>query len=377
MIIEFNKPLYIGNEDEFVLDAMRSNKMSGDGKYGKLCEEWFERKLGNSKCMFTPSCTHALEMTALLLDIKPNDEIIMPSYTFVSTANAFALRGATIKFVDIWPETMNINESLIEAAITSKTKAIVPVHYAGVGCNMKVIMKIAEKYQLTVIEDAAQGMMSTYMDKQLGSIGHLATYSFHETKNFTSGGEGGLLIINDKKFIERAEIIREKGTNRNNFFRGLVDKYTWIDVGSSYLPSELQAAYLWGQLQKTEEITIDRLENWNIYKKGLIKLESSKKIELPVVPLKCKHNGHIFFIKCANLEERTKLMYYLKSKNINSVFHYVPLHSAPAGNILGSFVGDDRYTTHESERILRLPLWYGISKEKILRVIKEINEFYK
>jgi dTDP-4-amino-4,6-dideoxygalactose transaminase len=377
MIIEFNKPLYIGNEDEYVLDAMRSNKMSGDGKYGKLCEEWFERKLGSSRCMFTPSCTHALEMAALLLDIKSTDEVIMPSYTFVSTANAFALRGASIKFVDIRPETMNINESLIEAAITSKTKAIVPVHYAGVGCDMDVIMKLAEKYQLIVIEDAAQGMMSTYMDKHLGSIGHLATYSFHETKNFTSGGEGGLLLINDKKFIERAEIIREKGTNRNNFFRGIVDKYTWMDIGSSYLPSELQAAYLWGQLQKTEQITIDRLENWNLYKKGLIKLESSKKIELPVVPLKCKHNGHIFFIKCANLEERTKLMYYLKSKNISSVFHYVPLHSAPAGNILGSFVGDDRYTTLESERILRLPLWYGISKEKIQIIIKNINEFYE
>ncbi len=272
MNIEFNKPLYIGNEDEFVLEAMRSNKMSGDGKYGKLCEDWFERKIGASKCMFTPSCTHALEMAALLLDIKLNDEVIMPSYTFVSTANAFTLRGATIKFVDIRPETMNINEDLIEGAITSRTKAIVPIHYAGIGCNMEIIMKIAEKYQLIVIEDAAQGMMSTYMDKQLGSIGHLATYSFHETKNFTSGGEGGLLIINDKKFIERAEIIREKGTNRNNYFRGLVDKYTWIDIGSSYLPSELQAAYLWGQLANAEKITLNRVESWNSYKKGLLNL---------------------------------------------------------------------------------------------------------
>ena len=376
MNIEFNKPLYIGNEDEFVLEAMRSNKMSGDGKYGKLCEEWFQRKLGSNKCMFTPSCTHALEMAALLLDIKPNDEVIMPSYTFVSTANAFALRGAKIKFVDIRPETMNINELLIEAAITSKTKAIVPVHYAGVGCEMDVIMRIAEKHQLIVIEDAAQGMMSSYVNKQLGSIGHLAAYSFHETKNFTSGGEGGLLIINDKKFTERAEIIREKGTNRNNYFRGLVDKYTWIDIGSSYLPSELQAAYLWGQLEKTDEVTKNRLENWNIYYNGLLNLVASQKIELPVVPTNCKHNAHIFYIKCANLYERTKLMNYLKSKNINTVFHYVPLHSAPAGNIIGNFIGADKYTTIESERILRLPLWFGISKEKIQKVISEINEFY-
>ncbi|WP_286822811.1 dTDP-4-amino-4,6-dideoxygalactose transaminase, partial [Idiomarina sp. UBA1919] len=305
--IPFNKPPYTGLEDEYVLEAIRGDKISGDGPYGKRCQEWFQNKLGVSKTLLTPSCTAALEMAAILVDIQPGDEVIMPSFTFVSTANAFVLRGAKIVFVDVRPDTMNIDERKIEAAITYKTKAIVPVHYAGVGCEMDCIMDIAERHDLYVIEDAAQGMMSTYKGQALGAIGHLGAFSFHETKNYTSGGEGGLLIVNDKQFLERAEVIREKGTNRSQFFRGMVDKYQWVDVGSSYLPSELQAAYLCAQLQNAEKINAARLKAWDKYFSELRDLEASGLIQLPTLSEGCKHNAHMFYLKVANLEERSAL----------------------------------------------------------------------
>jgi len=306
--IPFNKPCYTGNEDKYVLDSMRSLHISGNGPYTKKCEEWFENRLKCKRALLTPSCTHALEMAAILMDIKPGDEIIMPSYTFVSTANAFVLRGAKVVFVDIRPDTMNIDENLIENAITERTKAVCVVHYAGVGCEMDKIMKIADKYNLYVIEDAAQGMMAEYKGKPLGTIGRLGAFSFHETKNYTSAGEGGLLIVNDDKFIERAEIIREKGTNRSQFFRGMVDKYTWVDIGSSYLMNDVSAAYLWGQLEVAEEINEFRLRAWNRYYNGLLELEKEGFIELPTVPKHCRHNGHIFYIKVENLRIRTELL---------------------------------------------------------------------
>ena len=375
--IPFNTPPHTGHEDQYVLAAMRSPKISGDGEYGHKCQAWFEQQLDCFKTLLTPSCTQALEIAALLIDIKPGDEVIMPSYTFVSTANAFVLRGAEIVFVDIRPDTMNINETLIEAAITSKTRAIVPVHYAGVGCDMTVINAIADKYGLYVIEDAAQGMMASFEGKPLGTLGHMATFSFHETKNFTSGGEGGLLILNDEQFVQRAEIIREKGTNRSQFFRGMVDKYTWVDAGSSYLPSELQAAYLWGQLKLVQEITQNRLNTWNAYLEGLQALEQAGHITLPVIPPNCQHNGHIFYIKCKDLAERTALLAYMKHTAIMAVFHYVPLHSAPAGHQFSRFHGQDRYTTQESEKLVRLPLWYGLGQDAIMRVVAAINQFYR
>lgn len=376
-MIHFNHPPYTGNEDQYVLSAMRSDKISGDGEYGHKCQYWFEQKLGSPRAMLTPSCTQALEMTALLIDIQPGDEVIMPSYTFVSTANAFVLRGAKIVFVDIRPDTMNIDEKLIEAAITSKTKAIVPVHYGGVGCEMDVIMEIATRHNLFVIEDAAQGMMSTYKGRALGSIGHLAAYSFHETKNITSGGEGGLLIINDEKFIQRAEIIREKGTNRSQFFRGMVDKYSWVDVGSSYLPSEIQAAYLWGQLEWAEKITQNRLSVWNDYLTALSTLEQSGVIELPTIPPDCQHNGHMFYLKTKDLNERTALLAHLKADDIYAVFHYVPLHSAPAGQKFSQFYGTDVFTTKESERLIRLPLWYGMDSSTSSHILRSVLRFYQ
>lgn len=375
-MISFNIPSYTGNEDRHVLAAMRSNKMSGDAHFGYKCQAWFEEQLGSPKTLLTPSCTHALEMAAILLDIRPGDEVIMPSYTFVSTANAFVLRGARIVFVDIRPDTMNMDESLIEAAITPKTRAIVPVHYAGVACDMATINAIAEKYGLFVVEDAAQGMMSTFDGKPLGALGHMASYSFHETKNFTSGGEGGLLILNDERFIQRAEIIREKGTNRSQFFRGMVDKYTWVDTGSSYLPSELQAAYLWGQIERADDITQNRLRIWNTYNDGLQQLEASGYIDLPVVPPACRHNGHMFYIKCKDLGARTELLAHMKKNEILAVFHYVPLHSAPAGLQFGRFHGQDRYTTSESERLVRLPLWFGMDSRDVERVIAVVKKFY-
>lgn len=326
--------------------------------------------------MLTTSCTHATEMAAILSDIEPDDEVIMPSYTFVSTANAFTLRGARIVFVDIRPDTMNIDEKLIESAITEKTKAIVVVHYAGVSCEMDTIMDIAKRHNLCVIEDAAQGMMSTYKGKPLGTIGDYGCYSFHETKNY-SMGEGGALLVKNKNNIQQAEIIREKGTNRSQYFRGEIDKYTWMSTGSSYLPSELNAAYLWAQLEAAQKIYDDRMNSWNSYYALLSDLEKKGYIELPGVPEECKHNAHMFYIKVRDLEERTQLIEYLKRENIYAVFHYIPLHSSPAGKELGQFHGEDKYTTKESERLLRLPLYYGLGGEDIEHIASKIKDFWK
>jgi len=374
-MIVFNHPSYTGNEDKHVLTAMRSGNMSGSGHFNEKCHRWFEENLGCVRALLTPSCTSALEMAAILIDTQAGDEIIMPSYTFVSTANAFVLRGAKIVFVDIRPDTMNMDETLIEVAITEKTKAIVPVHYAGVACEMDTIMELAERYGLYVIEDAAQGMMSRYRDRQLGTIGHLAAFSFHETKNYTSGGEGGLLIINDKRFVERAEIIREKGTSRSQFFRGMVDKYSWVDIGSSCLMSDIQAAYLWGQLEKADEIHQSRIAAWNNYYTALTPLDVAGHIKLPIIPNNCTHNAHIFYIKTATLKERSALLAYFKEIGILAVFHYVPLHTAVAGKRFGRFYGQDNYTTLESNRLIRLPLWFGLSQEDQAKVIDTIMAF--
>jgi dTDP-4-amino-4,6-dideoxygalactose transaminase len=376
-MIPFNKPPLTGNEAQYVLEAMQSPKISGDGDFSHKCQTWFEAKLDCKKALLTPSCTHALEMAAILIDIQPDDEVIMPSYTFVSTANAFVLRGAKIVFVDIRPDTMNIDETLIEAAITSKTKAIVPVHYAGVGCEMNSIMEIANRHGLFVIEDAAQGMMSSYNGKQLGTFGHLGAYSFHETKNYTSGGEGGLLIINDDRFVERAEIIREKGTNRSLFFRGMVDKYSWVDLGSSYLPCELQAAYLWGQLEMADTINKNRINTWQNYYHELKELKIKKLIQLPSIPDNCSHNAHMFYLKLHNLEERTDVLNHFKKHDILSVFHYVPLHSAPAGKKYGRFFGNDIFTTSESEKLIRLPMYFGIKKDEFMFIVNQLNNYFK
>lgn len=375
-MIPFNKPPYTGNEDQYVLAAVRSSKISGDGAFSKRCQTWFEEQLGCKKSLLTPSCTHALEMAALLINVQAGDEIIMPSYTFVSTANAFVLRGAKIVFVDIRPDTMNIDESLIEAAITPKTKAIVPVHYAGVACEMDAIMDIASRHQLFVIEDAAQGMMATYKGRPLGSIGHMGAFSFHETKNYTSGGEGGLLIINDERFINRAEIIREKGTNRSQFFRGMVDKYSWVDIGSSYLPCDIQAAFLWGQLERAEEINQNRLKLWQSYYEALRPLAIYGKITLPSIPEGCVHNAHMFYLKVSDLNERTALLGYLKRREVYGVFHYVPLHSAVAGPQFSRFHGDDRHTTKDSECLIRLPVWYGMQESEVSQVVDAVLEFF-
>lgn len=374
-MILFNKSPVLGTEINYITDAIQSKKLSGDGKYSKLCQKWFEDNFNCKKTLLTPSCTHALELAALLLDIREGDEIIMPSYTFVSTANAFVLRGAKIIFVDIRPDTMNIDEKKIEAAITAKTKVIVPVHYAGVACEMNAIMELAKKYNLYIVEDAAQGVMSTYNGKALGTIGHLAAFSFHETKNYTSGGEGGLLLINDESFIERAEIIREKGTNRSQFFRGMVDKYTWSDIGSSLLPSELQAAYLLAQIESAELINQERLKAWNYYYQALLPLMQSKKIELTKIPNNCKHNAHMFYLKVDDIEQRGNLIRFLKENSIQAAFHYVPLHSSPAGDKYSKFCGIDEFTTKESERLVRLPLWYGISFQQQETVVKTIYKF--
>ena len=376
-MIPFNKPACTGNEEQYVLKVMRSDKISSNGFFGKKCENWFERKLGCYKALLTPSCTAALEMAAILINVKNGDEIIMPSYTFTSTANAFVLRGAKIVFIDIRPDTMNIDENKIKAAITSKTKAIIAVHYAGVSCDMDSIMKIANRYGLFVIEDAAHGVMSTYKGKPLGTIGHLGTYSFHETKNFTSAGEGGLLIINDKKFENHAEIFREKGTNRSQFFRGMVDKYSWVNLGSNCLLNELSAAYLWGNLEKADEINKSRLNIWQKYYDGLKELENKKFIELPSIPDECVHNAHMFYLKVKDLENRNKLIQYLKGNNIMSVFHYVPLHSTPAGEKFGRFCNEDKFTTQESERLLRLPMYIGLENNNVLKIINTILNYYK
>ena len=375
-MIPFNIPPYVGKELEYVREAMEKNhKICGDGPFTKKCNEWMEKKFNVEKALLTTSCTHAMEMTAILADIKEGDEVIAPSFTFVSTVNPFVLRGAKIVFVDINPKTMNIDENLIEDAITEKTRAVLPVHYAGVACNMDKIMEIAKKYNLIVIEDAAQGVMSEYKGKPLGTIGEYGCFSFHETKNY-SMGEGGALLIRDKENIEKAEIIREKGTNRSRFFRGQVDKYTWVDKGSSYLPSELNAAYLCGQLENANLIYNDRMNSWNKYKELLQELADKNIIELQYIPEDCKHNAHMFYIKCKDLDERTELINFLKEDGINAVFHYIPLHSAEAGLRFGRFNGEDKYTTKESERLLRLPLYYGLKEEDIKFVVSKIKEFY-
>lgn len=375
-MIPFNIPPFIGNEAQHVEAAMRSGKLCGDGPYSKKCQTWFEEKFLCRKTLMTPSCTHALEMAAILLDIQPGDEVIMPSYTFVSTANAFALRGSKIIFVDIRPDTMNIDETLIEAAITPQTKAIVPVHYAGVACEMDVIMELALKYNLYVVEDAAQGVSSTYKGKPLGTIGHLGAFSFHETKNYSSGGEGGLLLINDARFEHRSEIIREKGTNRSQFFRGTVDKYSWVDIGSSYLPSELQCAYLWGQLEQMDVIFNNRMNAWNAYYVALKPLEDKGVIILPSIPNEATHNAHMFYIKVNSLNTRENLMVFLKEKGIQTAFHYVPLHSASAGKKFGIFHSKDIHTTRESDKLLRLPLWYGMKDEQIKHITDSVIAFF-
>ena len=375
-MLTFNLPPYTGNEDQYVLEAMRSPKMSGDGPFTQKCQSWFEQNLPCKRALLTPSCTAALEMAAILIDTQAGDEIIMPSYTFVSTANAFVLRGAKIVFVDIRPDTMNIDETKIEAAITNKTKAIVPVHYAGVACEMDTIMDIAQRHNLYVIEDAAQGMMSSYKGKALGTIGHLGAFSFHETKNYTSGGEGGLLISNDTKFKERAEIIREKGTNRSQFFRGMVDKYGWVDIGSSYLLNDISAAYLWGQIEKADEINQNRLATWNTYYQELKPLAEAGYIELPQVPDECQHNAHMFYLKLRNIEIRSALIEHLKAQDVMAVFHYIPLHSSKAGQDLGVLVGDDQYTTQDSERLLRLPIFYGLEKAQANKVVTVVKNFF-
>ena len=375
MHIPFNKPPYIGKESEYVLDAVNKGHISGDGEYTKKCAKKLEELSGTKRALLTTSCTHATEMAALLSDIKPGDEVIMPSYTFVSTADAFVLRGATPVFVDIRPDTMNIDETLIEDAITSKTKAIVPVHYAGVGCEMDTIMDIARRHNLTVIEDAAQAIASTYKGKALGTFGDFGCYSFHETKNI-SMGEGGALLIQNEDMIEPAEIIREKGTNRAKFFRGQIDKYTWVNYGSSYLPSDMNAAYLWAQLENIDIIQKKRLSVWNRYREGLSELEKKEYIEFGVIPDECTNNAHMFYIKVSDLETRTELISYLKENGIMAVFHYVPLHSAPAGRKFGRFNGEDRYTTKESERLIRLPLFYSIADEEVNFIIEIVKEFF-
>lgn len=374
-MIKFNVPPFIGDEITNIQKAIDSQKICGDGRFTKSCNIWMEEKFNANKVLLTTSCTHALEMAAILADIKPGDEVIMPSYTFVSTADAFVQRGATIVFVDIRPDTMNIDENLIEDAITDKTKAIVVVHYAGVSCEMDTITDIAKRHNLFVVEDAAQGVMSTYKGKALGTIGDFGCYSFHETKNY-SMGEGGAILIKDDKYIEKAEITREKGTNRSQFFRGQIDKYTWIDYGSSYLPSELNAAYLYAQLKNADKINENRLNSWHLYYDLLKPLADEGFIELPHIPEGCEHNAHMFYIKAKDLEERTKLIKFMKDNEISLAFHYIPLHSAPAGLKFGRFHGEDVYTTKESDRLVRLPMYYGLSTEEIQYVVKYIKKFY-
>ena len=374
-MINFNVPPFTGKEPEYIMEAVKAQKICGDGQFTKKCNAWLEEKTGTKKALLTTSCTHATELAALLAGVKTGDEVIMPSYTFVSTADAFVLRGAVPVFVDIRPDTMNIDEKKIEAAITDKTVGIVPVHYAGVACEMDTIMEIAKRHNLWVIEDAAQGIMSTYKGKALGTLGEFGCFSFHETKNY-SMGEGGAILIRDEKHIEDAEILREKGTNRSKFFRGQIDKYTWVNQGSSYLPSDMNAAYLWAQLEMAEEINNARLCVWEQYKRELTPLAEAGKIELPTIPEHCVHNAHMFYIKTKDLIERTRLIDYLKENGILSVFHYIPLHSAPAGIKFGRFHGEDEYTTKESERLLRLPLYYGLKAEEVSYICEKVREFY-
>lgn len=374
-MIRFNVPPYVGKETEYMKEAIDSHKICGDGEFTKRCNAWIEEHTGTAKALLTTSGTQALEMAALLSDIQPGDEVILPSYTFVSTANAFVLRGAKLVFVDIRPDTMNIDEKLIEDAITDKTRAIVPVHYAGVGCEMDTIMDIAKRHNLVVVEDAAQGVNAFYKGRALGSIGDYGCFSFHETKNY-SMGEGGAILINRPEQIEDAEIIREKGTDRSRFFRGQVDKYTWVNIGSSFLPSDINAAYLMAQLEMADEINENRLQSWARYNEGLQDLAQEGVIELPYIPEECAHNAHMFYIKTKDMEERKALISYLKERDIAAVFHYVPLHSAPAGLRFGRFHGEDRYTTKESERLLRLPMYYNLLESDQQKVIDAVHGFY-
>ena len=374
-MISFNVPPVTGKEIIYMQDAISRNKICGDGYYTKLCNKWIEDTTGIAKALLTTSCTHATELAAILCDIKPGDEVIMPSYTFVSTADAFVLRGAKVVFVDIRPDTMNIDEKLIENAITDKTVAIVPVHYAGVSCEMDTIMEIAGKYNLKVVEDAAQGVMSKYKGKSLGTIGDYGCYSFHETKNY-SMGEGGAILIRDAKDSDRAEIVREKGTDRSRFLRGQVDKYTWVAAGSSYLPSDLNAAYLYAQLEVAQQVFDDRMNSWNKYNEAFKYLKDKGVIETTFVPEECEHNAHMYYIKLDNIEERTKFINYMKENDILTVFHYIPLHSAPAGREYGVFAGEDKYTTKESERIVRLPLYYNMG-ETVDEVISKVYKYFE
>ncbi len=375
-MILFNIPPFVGTENEYIKQAIEAHKICGDGEFTKKCNAWLENRFNAQKVLLTTSGTTALDMAALLCNIQPGDEVILPSYTFSSTATAFVLAGARLVFVDIRPDTMNIDENKIEAAITAKTKVIVAMHYAGVSCEMDKIMEIARNHNLKVGEDAAQGVMSTYKGQALGTIGDFGCYSFHETKNY-SMGEGGALIINDPVYNERAEILREKGTDRSKFLRGQVDKYTWVDFGDSYLPSELNAAYLWAQLERADKINEDRLQTWRRYYEAFKPLQETGKLELPFVPDSCVHNAHMFYVKLKDLQERTEFIAFLKEKGITAVFHYIPLHSAPAGLKFGRFAGEDEYTTKESERLVRLPLYYGMAKEDVEKVIEAVCEFFK
>ena len=373
-MIDFNRPAFVGSELEYIQDAIHRGMLCGDGIYTKKCSQWMEKEFDVSRVMLTTSCTHALERAAFLCDIQPGDEVIMPSYTFVSTADAFVLRGAKIVFVDIRPDTMNLDEKLIEQAITPKTKVIVPVHYAGVACEMDTIMDIAHRHGLKVVEDAAQGVDACYKGKALGTIGDFGCYSFHETKNFTMG-EGGALLFQKEEYLEKAEILREKGTDRSKFFRGQVDKYRWMDYGSSYLPSELNAAYLYAQLEAKDKIQKKRMEIYEYYHRNLADLAAEGKLEQPYVPQECEHNAHMYYLKVKDMKVRTRLLAYLRENGICSVFHYVPLHSAPAGQKFGRFAGEDVYTTKESERLLRLPMFYNLDMEDVKRIVDVIHKF--
>ena len=374
-MIDFNKPPYVGNELEYIRQAVENRKICGDGPFTKRCNAWLEERFHAQKALLTTSGTTALDMAMLLCELKPGDEVILPSYTFSSTATAAVLAGAKLVFVDVRPDTMNIDETKIEAAITERTKVIMVMHYAGVACEMDAIMDLARRHGLMVVEDAAQGVMSTYKGRALGTIGDFGCYSFHETKNY-SMGEGGALIINNEAYNERAEILREKGTNRSKFFRGQVDKYTWVDFGDSYLPSELNAAYLWAQLEQADAINENRLATWNAYDEAFTPLKAQGKLELPVIPEDCVHNAHMYYLKLKNLQERTAFINYMKENDVHTVFHYVPLHSAPAGLKFGRFAGEDVYTTKESERLVRLPLYYGLAQEDLEKVIRLVYDFF-
>ena len=375
-MISFNVPPYVGTEQDYIRHAIEDRRISGDGQYTKKCSEWMEKRFKANKVLLTTSGTTALDMAMILCELKPGDEVILPSYTFSSTATAPALFGAKLVFVDIRPDTMNIDETKIESAITDKTKAIIVMHYAGIACEMDKIMDIAKRHKLMVVEDAAQGVISTYKGRALGTIGDFGCYSFHETKNY-SMGEGGAIVINNSAYTDRAEIIREKGTNRSKFYRGQVDKYTWVDIGDSYLPSELNAAYLWAQLEKADEINNNRLATWGKYYEAFKHLADKGVLEIPYVPAACVHNGHMFYVKLKNLEDRTKFIDYLKENEIGCVFHYIPLHSAPAGRKFGRFHGEDVYTTKESDRLARLPMYYGITDEEVERVINTVKSYFK